>query len=149
MRSNSLSSDPCLRVWTAGCTHPGLRLRKAQDRAGGGGQSSAAGTRRAATGSPGWLEPPAPLLNSGRNAIYRPPDAPASAQILKVAPPPPPEPNIREKTPRPFPRILIQPGPATDSIRTFVYPPTFPPFHSSFVKGKEVGARDQGGGLGR
>ena len=45
-----------------------------------------------------------PQLNPGHNAIYRLDDTSASTQTLKVAPPPPPEPNIRGKTRRPFPR---------------------------------------------
>ena len=56
MHRNSLSSSWCLPVWAAGCTGTGLRLRKAWDRARGGGQSPAARARRSAAGSPGWLE---------------------------------------------------------------------------------------------
>lgn len=100
---NSLSSGPCLRVCTAGCTYPSLRLGKAKERRLREGKAGWPRWREAGS-SPGWLQPQARRLNSGRNAIYRLHAAPTSTRTLKVAPPPPPEPNIREKNSEPSPR---------------------------------------------
>lgn len=130
------------------CTRPGLRLRKARDRARSRGQSPAARPGRAAAGSPGWLEPQALRLNSGRNAIYRPPDAHASTQTLKVAPPPRPKPNIREKTQRPFPRNLNLARTCHWFHMTFCLSADVSSFSEKLCEGQGGGGQGLGRGIG-
>lgn len=117
------------------------------------GRRGSAGARRPGRrpgggrrGSPGWLQPRAPRLNPGRNAIYRPRAAPASTQTFAVAPPPPPEPNIREKTPRPFPQNPNLAGTRRRFHTTFCLPADVSSFSEQLCKGRGgVGAV----GLGR
>lgn len=96
-------------VWTAGCTRPGARETPAGPRARRRAKP-AARAGRAVAGSPGRLEPKpqSQRLNSGRNAIYRPPAASASTQTFKSRPASPTQTQYKgKKFGGPFHEILI------------------------------------------